>query len=149
MSFVYNDGGRKKAGFKGEAGDCLVRAIAIASEAPYRGVYDLVNSYGKKERTRKKRNGDTKRKSSSRTGVYKATARKIFDDLGWVWVPTMKVGSGCKTHLKADELPSGRIVCNVSKHYTAVVDGVVNDTFDCSRDGGRCVYGYWIKKKEK
>jgi hypothetical protein len=141
-AYNYNDGGRSQAGFKGDAGDCLVRAIAIATDTPYQKIYDLVNSYGKKERPKKSwRN--IKRKSSARTGVYKDTARKIFADLGWVWVPTMTIGSGCKVHLKAEELPSGKIVCNVSKHYTAVVDGIINDTFDCSRGGERCVYGYW------
>ena len=31
MRHVYNDGGRKAAGYKGDAGDCVARAIAIAS----------------------------------------------------------------------------------------------------------------------
>jgi hypothetical protein len=26
-----------------------------------------------------------------------------------------------------------------------VIDGVIHDTFDPSRGGTRCVYGYWIK----
>jgi hypothetical protein len=34
----------------------------------------------------------------------------------------------------------------VSKHYCAVIDGVIHDTSDPSRDGTRCVYGYWIKE---
>jgi len=45
--------------------------------------------------------------------------------------------------LRADELPSGRLVVSVSKHLTAVVDGVIHDTHDCSRVEARCVYGYW------
>jgi hypothetical protein len=57
----------------------------------------------------------------------------------------MQIGSGCNTHLKADELPSGRLVCNVSRHAVAVIDGVIHDTHDCSRGGKRCVYGYWHK----
>jgi len=57
----------------------------------------------------------------------------------------MFIGSGCKVHLKKDELPGGKLIVNVSKHITAVVDGVINDTFDCSRDETRCVYGYYIK----
>ena len=64
---------------------------------------------------------------------------------GWVYVPTMAIGSGCRVHLRADELPQGRLVVQVSKHYTAVVDGVIHDTYACSRDGTRCVYGYWVK----
>jgi len=30
MRHVYNDGGRKACGYKGDAGDCVARAIAIA-----------------------------------------------------------------------------------------------------------------------
>lgn len=55
----------------------------------------------------------------------------------------MGIGTGCRVHLRADELPVGRIIVAVSKHYAAVVDGVLRDTFDCSREGTRCVYGYW------
>ena len=31
MEFNFNDGGRAKAGYKGRAGDCVARAIVIAS----------------------------------------------------------------------------------------------------------------------
>ena len=55
----------------------------------------------------------------------------------------MQIGSGCTVHLRADELPPGRLVVSVSKHLTAVIDGVIHDTHDCSRRGTRCVYGYW------
>ena len=30
MRHAYNDGGREAAGYKGDAGDCVARAIAIA-----------------------------------------------------------------------------------------------------------------------
>lgn len=33
-----------------------------------------------------------------------------------------------------------------SKHLTCVKDRVLYDTYDCSRDGTRCVYGYWSKE---
>src|ERR1700730_2873392 len=45
--------------------------------------------------------------------------------------------------LRAKELPPGRLVVSVSKHLTAVIDGVIHDTHDPSRHGKRCVYGYW------
>jgi hypothetical protein len=111
------------------------------------------------------------RKGSARDGVN--VRRKWFKDymtsLGWKWTPTMFIGSGCKVHLTDGELPSGRLIVSVSKHYTSVIDGVVNDTHDPQReiayfepDHGqelkqeqgrnqngvftislRCVYGYW------
>ncbi len=143
MEFVFNDGGRAEAGFKGMTGDCVCRAIAIATEKPYREIYNLINEFAKTERTGKRKKG----KSNARTGVYKNTIRKVMEYLGWGWVPTMTIGSGCKVHLNENELPKGRIVCNLSKHFTAVIDGVLNDTYDCSRGGTRCVYGYYVKKK--
>ena len=63
--------------------------------------------------------------------------------LGFVWTPTMQIGSGCTVHLRDGELPMGRLVVSLSGHYCAVLDGVVHDLYDPSRDGTRCVYGYW------
>ena len=141
-AFVYDDGGRKAAGYKGSAGDCVCRAVAIAARLPYQAVYDRL-AEGNASQRKSKRTG--KQPRSARNGIY--TTRKWFKDymkeLGFVWTATMQIGSGCQVHLKADELPSGRLVCNVSKHQVAVIDGVIYDTHDCSRKGTRCVYGYW------
>ena len=60
----------------------------------------------------------------------------------------MKVGTGCQVHLNAKELPAGRLIVRVSKHLTAVIDGIIQDTHDCSRSGTRCVYGYYQKAQE-
>lgn len=139
MEWVYDDGGRAAAGFKGTTGDCVCRAIAIATQRPYKEVYDLINEFGKAERSSKRRSG----KSSARTGVYKSTVRKIMEHLGWKWTPTMQIGTGCRVHLKADELPGGRIIVALSGHEAAVIDGVLHDTYDSSRGETRCVYGYY------
>jgi hypothetical protein len=138
MEVQFNDGGRAAAGYKGSASDCVVRAICIATDRPYQEIYDYVNKYVGFERKSKKRT-----KSSSRTGIRNNTTKKIMKDLGFEWTPTMTIGSGCKVHLKADELPNGRIIANVSKHVVAVIDGVIYDTHDPSRNETRCVYGYW------
>jgi hypothetical protein len=39
MRRVYNDGRRKGAGYKGDAGDCVARAIAIPRGLPNKQVY--------------------------------------------------------------------------------------------------------------
>lgn len=141
MLFVYDDGGRKAAGYKGTTGDCACRAVAIAAQRPYQEVYDLINEYAKKERT-----GKRKRKvSNARTGVYQTTMLKVMSHYGFKWVATIHIGQGCTVHLREDELPRGRIVCNLSRHYAAVIDGELHDTYDSTRDGNRCVYGYFIK----
>lgn len=135
MSYVHNDGGRAEAGYStaNDARDCVVRAIAIATERSYQQVYDEIG-YLKAE---------AGGKCSGRDGVSTKVIRHYFEIIGWEWIPTMKIGSGCTTHLRSDELPPGRIVVRASKHLCAVVDGVVHDTTDPSRDGTRCVYGYW------
>lgn len=138
MKWTYDDGGRADTGFRGSTGDCVTRAIAIATGTPYREVYDAINLLAKRERPRK---GNTR--SSARTGVYGPTLRRYMESIGWKWTPTMGIGSGCTVHLRADELPAGRLLVHLSRHETAVIDGVIHDTFDPSRDGTRCVYGYW------
>ena len=143
INFVFNDGGRKAAGFDGAAGDCVTRAIAIATGKSYREVYDAINELAKRERTGKRK----RRISSARDGVYTATKRRYLESLGWLWVPTMTIGSGCKVHLAANELPMGRLIVRVSKHSTAVINRVLHDTHDCSRAGTRCVYGYFTEPK--
>ena len=142
VKFIYNDGGRAVAGFKGTAGDCSVRAVAIAAEIPYQKAYDMINRHSKNEKPSKRRKG----RSSSRTGVHRGTFDKVMEELGWNWTPTMQIGSGCTVHVREDELPSGRLILNLSKHYAAFLDGVLHDTYDDSRNGKRCVYGYWTKE---
>lgn len=139
MNYVFNDGGRKDAGYQGHTGDCVTRAIAIATETPYQKIYDDLNAMSLFEKRCRQK------KSNSRTGVRRTTLKKYLLDKGWKWTPTMFIGSGCKVHLREEELPTGRLIVNVSKHIVAVLDGVINDTYDPSRHGERCVYGYYSK----
>lgn len=139
MKWIYSDGGRSKY-FKGEAGDSVTRAICNATGMDYKEVYDLVNYYIKKESL------DERYVSNARTGVSKEISRKLLEDLRWKWHSTLKFGEGCKVHLKDDELPKGTLIVSVSKHLTCVKDGIIYDSYDPSRNGTRCVYGYYIKE---
>ena len=171
MLFAYDDGGRSESGFKGSAGDCVARAIAIASKRPYQEVYKALADGTANQRASKH---SPKRARSARNGIN--VRRKWFKDymksLGFEWTPTMGIGTGCRVHLHDGELPSGKLVVSVSKHYTAVIDGTIRDTHDPQRDAHcidrfegwetadlkagqwrnengicyisrRCVYGYW------
>jgi hypothetical protein len=40
LELEINDGGRAAAGYKGKAGDCLVRSIAIVTNLPSQKIYD-------------------------------------------------------------------------------------------------------------
>lgn len=170
MEFIYDDGGRAAAGYRGTTGDCVCRSIAIATGKPYAEVYDALNILGKDERITRKR----PKRSSSRTGVRMATMKKYLASLGWRWLPTMGIGTGCTVHLSDGELPHGRLIVRLSGHITCVIDGVIHDTYSpernehtCERFPGwqtcklkpgqtrnengicyvsrRCVYGYFFK----
>jgi len=138
MKVVITDGGRSAAGYRGIAGDCVCRAVSIVSGKQYADVYKSLASGSATERR--------SRGKSARNGIR--TSRKWFKEymqqLGFKWVATMGIGTGCKVHLADGELPTGKLVVSVSKHYTAVIDGVIHDTHDPQRIGTRCVYGYWI-----
>lgn len=143
MEFIYNDGGRSKY-YKGKnVNDCVVRAICNASGKDYKEVYDRINQLIKSARKSKKE----KHKTSARDGVYKRIYKiYIEEELGWKWHSCMEIGSGCQTHLTEEELPkNGAYIIKLSHHLTCIKDGVLYDTYDCSRDGNRCVYGYWYK----
>jgi hypothetical protein len=147
--FQLNDGGREQAGFKGGAGDCVVRSIAIAAKLPYMQVYEDLRSAN--ERYAQLRNDRLARRLNDKgTSPRNGNHRSVFHDyilgLGFEWVATMKVGTGCQVHLRPHELPAGILIVKVSKHLTAIVDGVIQDTHDPSRRGNRCVYGYYIQK---
>ena len=59
----------------------------------------------------------------------------------------MKFAEGCKVHLNENELPNDKtIIARLSRHLTCIVNGEIHDTYDPSRNGNRCVYGYYIKE---
>ena len=141
MKWKYNDGGRRKY-FKGGAQDCVCRSIAIATGRDYMEIYRLINETAKLAKVKK-----GKARSSARSGVYAPTFRRVLAGLGWEWHPTMFPGKGCVMHMRKSELPSGTVIVRLSRHLACVKGGVLHDTYDCSRGGKRCVYGYWSAAK--
>jgi len=130
MTYVYNDGGRKEAGYKGNAGDCGARAIAIALGMDYKQAYTLLA-------TANKNCGKAK---SARNGISKDIYSDVLKTLGWVWVAAPKfVGRKAK----CSDMPPGKVIARQAGHFVAVVDGVPQDTWNCSE---KMVYGYWAKQ---
>ena len=139
MLFKYDDGGRSQY-FQGVAGDCVIRSIAIATRMDYKALYDELQN---RQRDYRERKGRLRR--SVRNGVTPKVFKPFLEEIGAKWVPTMLIGQGCRVHLAEGELPNvGRLIVRCAKHLTAVIDGVIHDTSDPSREGTRCVYGYWI-----
>jgi hypothetical protein len=140
MRFVKTDGGRRASGFRWTSGDCVARSIAILTERPYHKIYAelaWLNVMMPKTKHRK-----TVGIHSAGRGIYTKSAlfKRYMIEQGFVWTPTMGIGTGCLVRLREEDLPDGRLAVAVARHLTAVIDGVIHDTED---PGLRCVYGYW------
>jgi hypothetical protein len=128
MKYQYNDGGRKAAGFKGTAGDCGARAMAIALSLDYASVYkELAQA-----------NADNGRAKSARNGIMKDVYTEVLKRHGWVWMQAPKF-DGRKA--RCSDL-TGVVIAKQAHHFVAVIDGVANDIWDCTH---KMVYGYWAK----
>lgn len=109
--FILDDGGRAAAGYRGKGRDCVCRAVAIATGRPYATVYsELAEINAHMPLSKHCRNKGAVGSATDRHGIF--TKSGLFKDymtaLGYVWTPAMQIGSGCKVHLCADDLPSGR-----------------------------------------
>lgn len=158
--WVDDDGGRAAAGFKGKAGDCVTRAFTIARFGPqpsgeqYMSVYTRLGTILKvwafegRVTAAKRPYREGRRSVTPRNGMPAAVSDAYGEELGWPkWT---KPFGPTVLHLVPGELPSGTLVCGVSRHLCAVIDGVLYDTHDAgvSRHGGpgkRAVSSYWTK----
>jgi len=130
--FIFADGGRADAGYKGKTGDCVVRAVAIAAGIDYKTAYkDLAAENAKLTGVK-----------SCRRGIYRASYEAYLKRHGWVWYSAPKF-DGRKAYASdftEAEGYNGFIIARMAKHLAAVRDGVVYDTYDSSH---KMVYGYF------
>ena len=150
MEFNYNRGGYTR-GSGLNRGDCVPRAITIATELPYQIVFDELQRRQTEWRIKsnsKKAYNKKPHRNKCYMGTYKEAYKPYLEELGWTWVPKMFIGQGFKTYLRKEDLPPGRLIVSVRKHLTSVIDGVLNDTWDCSQDGNKGAYGYYYKEEK-
>lgn len=120
IEFKYNDGGRKAAGYKGDTGDCVCRAVSIitgCSGDNYKKWYKLLANLNRK------RYG----KRSARNGIHKADYEKAFRLAGLCKVKKEK--GPCPTYTEAFER-YGDCIVSTTHHLCAIVDGKLQDTAD-------------------
>lgn len=130
MEYKLNDGGRQAAGFKGTAGDCGARAMAIALNLDYKAVYKELSQA----------NCDNGRSRSARNGIMKDIYTVVLKRYGWVW---HKAPQFIGRKARCSDMPKGSVIAKQAHHLVAVIDGVANDTWDCTH---KMVYGYWAKQ---
>lgn len=140
LDYKYNDGGRKADGYKGEARDCVARAIAIATEQDYEKVrQDLI---GETKRFREKSRSRAAKRLKSNT-IMNSVRPEIYGpylkSLGWQKVSN-GFGSSEKMKMTVEDVPMGNVIVATRKHLAAVIDHVVQDAFD-SRTSKKWVDG--------
>lgn len=159
LGYEYNDGGRKAAGWKGHAGDCVTRAIAIANpDWSYNevraGLMKLVEEWRASSRSKraKRRSGN-----SVRNGTPKEVYRPFLEALGWRRISLIEFGSPDRKYMNTTDIPSGTVIVEVRNHLAAVVDHVVHDTWDSRKSTkwiegrptdqmtDRVAYAVWVK----
>ena len=128
MAFIWDDGGRAACGFVGLTGDCVPRAISIATGTAYRDVY--------------KHLGDQSIKSP-RHGVSTQIAARYLAERNWERTP------GYDKPFSITDLPKGVVIVHLAKlnqrsqHFCTVIDHVVHDTWDPSDDDDYFVQSFW------
>jgi hypothetical protein len=142
--WVRDDGGRPNR--TGGTGNCVPRAIAIATQKPYdeiRGALAAVTlRYAKTSRSyvakwiRRNRSGHA---LDPEYGCWPEVYGPYLESIGWQFTST----EDRKVRLRADELPPGRLIVDVHRHTVAVIDGVIHDVFDSGEGGWRPVKGYY------
>ncbi len=125
--FVVDDAGRSKSRRPKQKSDCVVRALALLLQKPYDTIYDELAEAGRK---------------CSR-GTAKTIWKEFLADKGAVRISfpaergerRMNLPEFCRIH------PERRYVVQMAHHLTAVIGGVVHDTFAPGDE--RCIYACW------
>ena len=119
IGFIRDDGGRKAAGYKGKAGDCVVRALAIVLDRRedyrelYREMADGMAEYG--------------RPRSARNGVSRKVSRPIFEQHG---LRKVSLPKGPRPTYSEAYARYGNCLVGTRKHVCAIVDGNLHDMHD-------------------
>ncbi len=150
MPWVYNDGGFSESGLtrhRRKYGSPVVAAIAIAEQRRYSEVYHQLYTkqrdmlWNARSKKRAEHSGDPHH------GVFPDVSKAYLLERGWLWTPTMTVGSGVTVHLDYEEVPDLPLfIARISKSLVCVINGVAQYTHDPSRDGRRALYGFFSPK---
>lgn len=117
MEFKHNKGGRPTAV---TAPDCVTRALTILTGA----TYATVAAYLAPQMT------------EGGVDIFAPEFTAVAESCGLRYLPVSQIGA------KVHELPTeGRFMAHTKGHVSAIVDGVVQDTFDTR---GEILRGYWL-----
>ena len=130
IGYVYNDGGRAAANYRGDTGDCVVRAIAIAGDYDYRHVYDAMGEAMREAGWARSGNAYALARGRTRTRGQphaRDVQHQVIQEFGFVKAPFVR--GPRPTYTEAHER-HGICIAKTTKHVAALRDGALQDTFD-------------------
>ena len=140
MTFAKIDVGDGKRTPEAKGRDCTVRALCVAANISYESAWTMLYSHQGIEKTNAFDLDGLLNKEllwrgklqEGEWGVYKVKTALSFPAVKGK--PRMTPAAFVKAH------PTGRFVLSLAHHVVAVRDGVVIDTWDCTK---KCVYKAW------
>ena len=112
--------------------DCVKRAITIATDKDYMEVQRELNRIKK----------ITKCEKFNEDRNFKYYLEKILN-CKKLSFPAVKGQSRMNGERFCEQFPKGKYILNMAGHLSCCIDGVINDTWDCSN---KCVYNAWEVK---
>ena len=128
MKYTFNNGGRNEH-YKGLTGDCVTRAITIATKLPYDVVYDSLFHIAKHWKGNYKLAKRIRLNPSPRNGCYCEVGSDFLKAINLEEVRK-------KLKINDQMFYKGRYVVKVRKHWIAIIDGVIHDTWDSRKTSG-------------
>ena len=136
MKFIKNYGGREKY-FptklkKDQVGDCVIRAVAIATEQDYMEVFNALFEIGKE---------------LGRMPNDKQCYERYLTSKGWVKQSPLRNWEKKKYRVKklGSKFKDQSVIIHTTNHLTTLVNGDINDTWDCRE---WCANSYYVKLKK-
>lgn len=129
IGFSYNDGGRRAAGYKGDTGDCVVRAFCILTGADYKETYRELASL---------ESATTGGSKTARNGIRHTVRDAYFAKRG---LEKVKLPKGVRLTWSEAYDAYGDCIVSTAKHVAALMDGALQDTGDCRTYEMQTVYG--------
>jgi len=122
MKFQFNDGGRNQYTSVPGKHDCVIRAIAIAANLNYWQAYQDIQAIAPNI-------------ESEGVNIHDLNLISYLQSLGFVRVDGI-------TAMQA--IPEGRVIACTTGHYTAIVNGVIQDV---RNEAHKAVSHYWVRGK--
>lgn len=121
--WVATDGGRKAAGFDGDAGDCGVRAVAVVTDLSYRDAHSRFNY-----------------DEESDEGLANMSIGEFLRELGWSSIPLQ--GKGMNVREAAQEFGNGLIIAKMLNygHFVGIRDSKYHDTWNSGELRAECIH---------